>query len=74
MLEVLVGKTVCLEAIAFACGAPASHLRVQQFRDLGGGSQLPNVTVLWKSCAGKELKLQTTLNKDRDRCAPLHMH
>lgn len=72
LLLVVAGKTVCLEAVAFACGAPVSHLRVQQFRDLAGGSQLPTVAVLWKSCAGKELKLQTTLNKGRgDRCAPV---
>jgi hypothetical protein len=63
----LAGKTVCLEAIAWACGAPASHLRIQSFRDLVSSSQVPSVAIIWKSCAGKELKLQTSLNKDRER-------
>ena len=58
---------MCLEAIAFACGAPASHLRVQQLGDLMKGCKEPSVVIRWRSCMGKELVLATTFKKQKER-------
>lgn len=66
------GKTVCLEAIAFAMGAQPQHLRCQSFADLLSAKGQPEVTVQWSTFSGKELNISAVLKSTNERCGPGH--
>ena len=69
MCSTSAGKTVCLEAIAFACGAPAQHLRCQSLADLLSAKGQPEVTVQWSTFSGKQLTIHAVLKSNHERCA-----
>lgn len=62
-----VGKSVCMEALAFACGAAANELRVQSLQELIHGGVCPEVTVTWRSAAKATMTLVTHLTPDSGR-------
>ena len=61
---------MCLEAIAFACGEPAQHLRLKNLTELQQGQDSPSVTVDWVSFSGSKLSIQATMNSKQGRYAP----
>ena len=63
------GKTVCLEAIAFATGAQPQHLRCKSLTDLLSTNGQPEVQVVWSTFSGKQLVVSVVLKSTNDRCA-----
>lgn len=63
------GKSVCLEALAFACGVPATHIRLKSFSDLVQGHEQPQVTVEWTSVSGDKLTVTASVTSKQGRCA-----
>jgi recombinational DNA repair ATPase RecF len=62
------GKSVLLEAIAFACGAPASNLRVNHLAEVNSQGQADaEVEVQWSSAADEQVCVKTSLSK-HGRC------
>ena len=62
------GKSVCLEAIAFASGSSIKDLRVNKLEELVQFGTVPTVELEFKNGASRSLKVACTIVDGNKRC------